>query len=83
MKLIDKIKKNDILVVNTIDLNNIIENEQVEDWLQISDSFGSYINIKLKKNNYCTLIVKGVNKTTNLQIYLSEASLAKENRNIS
>lgn len=83
MNLIEKVKNNDEIIIRSANLNEIIEDDQVQDWLQISSRFGSYINLKLNENNYCTLIIKDAKQNENLNMYLSQKSLDKENKSIS
>lgn len=80
MNLIEKVKNNNEIIIRRANLNEIIEDNQVQDWLQINDSFGSYINLRLNENNYCTLIIKDAKQNENLNMYLSPKSLEKENK---
>lgn len=80
MNLIEQIQNNDEVFIDCINLNEIIENDRVADWLQIPTDFGRCVNIKLNEKNYCMLIIRDVDKNTNINSYLSKKSLAKENK---
>ena len=79
MNLIEEIEQNSEVVVSCNNLNEIIENDKINDWIQIPDNSKRFINVKLNERNYCTLIILDIDEKININAYLSSVSLEKEN----